>query len=110
MFNGRHPVVDRPAGASLRNWTTVLGRTVADHGADTVYIFGHAGGTLPVTGSRAELQTMRNYLNALLEHVAAERKAGRTREQVVAVEAPLRGFEGHGPLNATILSAAWDEE
>jgi glyoxylase-like metal-dependent hydrolase (beta-lactamase superfamily II) len=110
MFNGRHPVADRPAGASLRNWTTVLGRTVADHGADTVYIFGHAGGTLPVTGSRAELQTMRNYLNALLEHVAAERKAGRTREQVVAVEAPLRGFEGHGPLNATILSAAWDEE
>lgn len=109
MFNGRHPVVDRPAGASLANWISVLERTVADHDADTVYIFGHAGGTQPVTGSRAELGTMRDYLTALLDHVAAERKAGRTREQAVAAEAPLRGFEAHGPLNATILGAAWDD-
>jgi cyclase len=109
MFNGRHPVVDRPSGASLANWITVLNRTAADHAADTVYIFGHAGGTLPVTGSRAELQTFGNYLQALLDHIRAERTAGKTREQAVAVTTALKGFEGHGPLNPTILGAAWDE-
>lgn len=109
MFNRRHPVVDRPAGASLANWITVLERTVADHEADTVYIFGHAGGDHPVTGSRADLDLMRDYLTELLEHVRTEQQAGRSREQALGVTAPLAGFEEHGPLNPTILGAAWDE-
>lgn len=110
MFNGRHPVVDRPAGASLENWIAVLNRTAADHAADTVYIFGHAGGVLPVTGSRAELQTFANYLQALLAHTRTERKAGKTRDQALTVTTPLAGFEGHGPLTPAILGAAWDED
>lgn len=109
MFNGRHPVVDRPAGASLRNWMTVLERTVADHNADTVYVFGHGGTNMPVTGSRAELLRMRDYLSALLDHARAEMKAGRSRDQITTSTATLKGFEGHGPLNATVLSAAFDE-
>jgi alkanesulfonate monooxygenase len=40
MFNQRHPLVDRPAGALLRNWMRVLDQTVQDHAPDTVYIFG----------------------------------------------------------------------
>jgi cyclase len=109
MFNRRHPVVDRPAGASLRNWMSVLEQTTADHTNDTIYIFGHGGGDAPVTGSRAELLTMRDYLGALLAHVQAEMKAGKTREQVTAVTTPLARFETHGALNATILGAAYDE-
>jgi cyclase len=109
MFNRRHPVVDRPAGASLANWMSVLQKTTADHANDTVYIFGHGGTGAPVTGGRADLLTFRDYLGALLAFVAAEKKAGKTREQVTAVTTPLPGFDGHGPLNATILGAAFDE-
>ena len=109
MFNGRHPVVDRPAGASLRNWIGVLEKAAAAHTADTIYIFGHSGGNLPLTGSRAELMTMRNYLTALLAHVESEIKAGKTREQITAATGLLKGFDGHGPLNAAVQGAAFDE-
>src|SRR5690606_40052313 len=63
MFNRRHPVVDRAAGATMRNWMTVLDRTVEDHAADTVYIFGHANSEQPVTGGRDDLMVLRNYLD-----------------------------------------------
>jgi glyoxylase-like metal-dependent hydrolase (beta-lactamase superfamily II) len=109
MFNGRHPVVDRPAGASLRNWISVLEKTTADHAADTVYIFGHGGTNMPVSGARADLMRFRDYLTALLDHVRAEMKAGKTKEQIAAGTGLLKGFEGHGPLNAAVQNAAYDE-
>ncbi len=37
----RNPRADRPAGASIVNWVSVLENTVKDHDNDTVYIFGH---------------------------------------------------------------------
>src|SRR5690606_27637230 len=66
MFHQRHPVVDRAAGATIRNWMTVLERTVQAHDGDTVYIFGHANTGLPVIGGRAELERFRDYFEALL--------------------------------------------
>lgn len=109
MFNRRAPVVDRPAGASLKNWTSVIERAAADHSADTVYIFGHAGMGAPVTGGRPELMTMRDYLTAVIAFVEAERKAGRTREQITTITTPLPRFEGHGPLTSAVLTAAYEE-
>ena len=109
MFNFRQPVIDRPAGALLRHWITVVERTAADHGADTIYIFGHAGAGAPITGGRADLLVMRDYLTALLDFVGAERKAGRTREQILAIRTPVPKFEKHGPLSEAVLTAAHDE-
>jgi glyoxylase-like metal-dependent hydrolase (beta-lactamase superfamily II) len=43
MFNRRHPVVDRPAGALMKNHISVLEAVAKDHNNDTIYIFGHAG-------------------------------------------------------------------
>lgn len=96
MFHGRHPVVDRPAGATMRGWMDVLQRTMSDHDADTVYIFGHAGAGLPVTGSRGDLARFRDYLGAVLAFVEAQVKAGRSREEVLAMRDPLPGFEAYG--------------
>src|SRR5262249_37199424 len=45
----RHPRVDRPAGASVKGWVTVLEAVVKDHNADTVYIAGHSKVGTPVT-------------------------------------------------------------
>lgn len=116
MFNRRHPFVDRPAGASIRNHIVVLEAVVKDHSNDTQYIFGHSGPQpapatvpFPVTGLRAELMYFRDYLTALLAFVQSEIKAGRSREDVAAVRTPLKGFETHGNLTAAILGAAYDE-
>ncbi len=109
MFNQRHPVVDRPAGASLDNWAGLLEKVVAAHDNETVYIFGHAGGTHPVTGRHGDLTVMRSYLGTLVGYVAGLRKSGRTREDIVAITTPLPNFPGHGALTPAILGAAYDE-
>jgi glyoxylase-like metal-dependent hydrolase (beta-lactamase superfamily II) len=116
MFNRRHPVVDRPAGALMRNHISVLEAVVKEHNNDTIYIFGHSGnppapatGPFPVTGPRAELMYFRDYLTALLGFVQGEIKAGKTRDDIIAIATPLPKFETHGNLNRTILGAAYDE-
>ena len=109
MFNLRHPVIDKPAGASLKNWASVLDLAAADHESDTMYIFGHSGAGAPVIGGRADLATMRDYLNALLAFVEKEMKSGKTREQVLAAKPTLPGFDKHGPLGAAQVNAAFDE-
>jgi cyclase len=113
MFNQRHPVVDRAAGATIRNWMTVLDRTARDHAADTVYIFGHANTGLPVTGDRTALAAFRDYFGALLAFVEAQARAGRTREEILAMREPLKGFESYGPFGQPgprdALTCAYEE-
>ena len=109
MFHLRQPVIDRPAGAWLRNWIGVIEQAAADHNADTMYIFGHAGTGAPITGARADLLVMRDYLTALLDFVQAERKAGKSREQILAIRTPVPKFDKHGPLTEAVLTAAHDE-
>jgi glyoxylase-like metal-dependent hydrolase (beta-lactamase superfamily II) len=113
MFNQRHPVVDRAAGASLRNWMTVLDRTIRDHTADTMYIFGHANTNLPVTGNQSDLTRFRDYLGAVLAFVDRHVKAGRTRDEVLAMRDPLVGFESFGRFGAAgprdPLTCAYEE-
>lgn len=109
MFNRAHPVIDRVNGASIANWSTVLRKTASDLTADTIYIFGHSGNNFPVTGSRADLLHHANYLEALLEFVRAQVKAGRTRDDVVALRETIKGFEDYGPLIARPLGPAYDE-
>jgi cyclase len=116
MFNRRHPVVDRPAGALMKNHIVVLEAVMKEHANDTQYIFGHSGmqaapatGQFPLTGTRQDLMYFRDYLTALLAYVQSEIKAGKSRDEVTAVRTPLKDFESHGNLNATILGAAYDE-
>ena len=97
-FHRRHPVVDRAAGATMRNWARVLEHVVNAHARDTIYIFGHAGEGLPVTGSAADLLHFRDYLAAVLAFVERHVAAGRSREEILAMRAPLAGFEAWGPF------------
>lgn len=112
-FHRRHPVVDRAAGASMRNWARVLEHVVNGHARDTIYIFGHAGEGLPVTGSSADLLQFRDYLGAVLAFVERHVAAGRSREEVLAMRAPLAGFEAWGPFGQPgardPLTVAWEE-
>ena len=109
VFNRRHPFIDRPGGASIANWIKVLDGTVADHDAGTIYIFGHANPAFPVTGGNADLLYMRDYLSALLDFVRGEMKAGKSKDDILKIVDPLKGFPDHGPLIARVLTAAFDE-
>jgi glyoxylase-like metal-dependent hydrolase (beta-lactamase superfamily II) len=113
MFNQRHPVVDRAAGATIRNWMTVLERTVRAHNADTVYIFGHSNTNVPVTGDRTALNQFRDYLGALLAFVESHVKAGRSRDEILAMRDPLAGFAAFGrfgqPGPRDALTCAYEE-
>ncbi len=113
MFNRRHPVVDRAAGATLRGWTTALDGALADHDADTLYIFGHAATDLPVTGQREDVVHFQDYLGAVLAFVEAQVKAGHSEDEIMAMREPLTGFEEFGPFGRTspreILTCAYAE-
>lgn len=113
MFHRRHPVVDGPAGATLRGWMEVLERTVETHARDTVYIFGHAGAGFPVTGSFTDLLRFRDYLDAVLVAVDRAIRAGEDRAAFIVAGPTLEGFEDFGPFGQPgpreVRSCAWDE-
>jgi glyoxylase-like metal-dependent hydrolase (beta-lactamase superfamily II) len=109
MFNRMHPVIDRTNGASIANWIVVLQTVAKELPADTIYIFGHAGQGREVTGSRDDLARHAGYLGALLDFVRGQVKAGKTREQVVALTDVIPGFDDYGPLVARPLGPAFDE-
>jgi glyoxylase-like metal-dependent hydrolase (beta-lactamase superfamily II) len=112
VFNRLYPVVDRPGGATFRGWIKALEDSAAAYPADAIYIFGHGSAKFGVTGSRADLGVIRDFLSAVLERVQGEVAAGHEKSQVVAVD-NLPGFpDFHTPLPnrlGGILGAAFDE-
>jgi cyclase len=91
-FFERHPIVDRPVGASVRGWIRLLEAVHADHNDQTIFIFGHAKMGTPVTGQRAGLLTLRDYFTAVLDHVQRGISARQSKEQITAVQS-LPRFE-----------------
>jgi glyoxylase-like metal-dependent hydrolase (beta-lactamase superfamily II) len=108
MFSHRHPRVDRPSGASIRNWITILEKVTSAHTPDTIYIFGHSKVGLPLTGSRTDLLGFRDYFTALLAFVQKEIAAGKTVEEV-AKTPQIPGFPDHEGAPAGTLQMAYEE-
>jgi cyclase len=109
VFNRMHPYIDKPAGASIAGWITLLERAVKGHAPDTIFIFGHAQAGWKPTGDSKDLLFMRDYLSALLDYARGEVKSGRPRAEVIKSTAVLKGFPDHGPLIERVVSAAYDE-
>jgi glyoxylase-like metal-dependent hydrolase (beta-lactamase superfamily II) len=86
VFNRIYPVIDRVGGGSIRNWIVILEKVAKDYPADAIYVFGHGGEKFGVTGQRAELLVLRDYLTALLEHVQAQISAGKTKAEISTLE------------------------
>lgn len=112
MFNRLYPVIDRPGGASIRAWIKLLEKVASDYPADAIYVFGHANPKFKVTGERAELLVLRDYLSGLLDYTQKQIAAGKSKEEIVALE-NLPGFpDFHQPLPNRLginLSVAYDE-
>ena len=95
VFHYRPPFIDVPGGASTRHWITVLERAHAAFSDDTVFIFGHAN--VPrygITGTRADLLVMRDFLGALVDFVQQGIDAGYSVEALEKTEV-LPGFPRH---------------
>ena len=113
VFRQRHPVVDRPAGGTIKHWVDVLEMIERAHDNDTIYVFGHAREGAGTSGTVADLRSMRDYLTAVLDLVQKSIAAGKSREDLTAIAA-LPGFEDfqsvppRGTL-ANVLGAAFDE-
>ena len=91
VFNRLYPYIDRPGGASTRNWVKQLEAAHEAFPADAIYVFGHGNPKFGVTGPRDDLLVMRDLLQALLDHVATGLKAGRDKAAITALD-NLPGF------------------
>ena len=112
MFNRLHPRVDRPSGASIRNWMKILENAARNH-KDAIFIFGHGKPGAAITGNAQELLHLRDYFTAALDHVQKGIKAGQSQEQIVGVES-LPKFEDYASSGQVLnlkgtLTAAYEE-
>jgi cyclase len=113
VFNRAWPFIDRDGGASVRGWIAALEAIASEHPARTLYVFGHVGVGAPVTGSRAEVLLQRDLLSGALDIAQRAMSAGRSREEVVAIDA-IPGFPDHTSISARLnagatIGAAYDE-
>jgi glyoxylase-like metal-dependent hydrolase (beta-lactamase superfamily II) len=108
MFSNRHPRVDRPSGASIKNWMVLLEKVTKEYAADTRYIFGHSKMRTPVTGTRQDLLAFRDYFTGVLDYVQKGIAAGKSADEITKVAAvpKFETFEGN-PTGT--LTAAYEE-
>src|SRR5687767_9237634 len=107
-FYLRHPRVDRPSGASIKNWIVTLESVAKDHPADTIYIAGHSKVNLPVTVTRADVLKFRDYFSGLLAYVQKGIASGQSAQQIVKVAA-VPGFADYEGNPEGTIQAAYDE-
>ncbi|HLG55501.1 MAG TPA: MBL fold metallo-hydrolase [Vicinamibacterales bacterium] len=105
MSHQRHPRVDRPSGASIRNWLVSLEKVTKDHNADTIYIFGHSKVGSPVTGPRGDLLALRDYFSAMLDYVQKGIAAGKSADEIIKAGLPQFAANEGTPA----LQVAYDE-
>jgi glyoxylase-like metal-dependent hydrolase (beta-lactamase superfamily II) len=108
MFSTRHPRVDRPSGASIKNWIATLEKVTKEYAADTRYIFGHAKMGMAVTGTQKDLLGFRDYFAGLLDYVQKGIAAGKSADEITKV-ASLPKFEGFEGNPTGTIQAAYDE-
>lgn len=109
MFNRRHPFVDRSAGASAKNWVTVLDKTTKKFDNKTLYVFGHAADGYPVTGTADDLKQFGEYLTKVWQFVEGEVKAGKTKEEILKTTTLPFDSQWKGDGLERPLTAIYDE-
>lgn len=109
MFNRRHPVIDRSAGANIRHWSEVLEKTLNTFDNETLFVFGHAADPEKITGNKEDLKAFKNYLEKLVSFAEAEFKAGKTKDEFIKNTSIPGETEWKGDGIARALTAAYEE-
>jgi cyclase len=110
VFNRRWAFIDRSAGASVKNWIIVLDKIQAQFDNDTLFVFGHAFDPEKITGNKADIKAMQDYLKNLLAFVNSEIKAGKTKEEIMKATSIPGVTEWQGDGIERGLQAAYEEE
>ena len=84
LFNRRFPYIDPAAGGNFSSWIDVLKKIRKAYDRDTVFIFGHAADSYPVTGDRDDVVAFRNYLLSLRKYVKQEKRKGTSLDDLKA--------------------------
>ncbi|WP_138431553.1 MBL fold metallo-hydrolase [Fodinibius saliphilus] len=92
VFNRMNPYTDRPAGASMQNWVTILETVADEYPADAKYIFGHGKPEYGITGAKEDVLVMRNYLSGIIEYVQEGIEQGKSKDEITKIKS-LNGFE-----------------
>lgn len=87
LFNRRYPFVDRSAGASVKNWITVLDKALSTFDKETLFVFGHAFNPEKITGNKDDIKVFQDYLSKLWNFVEGEIKAGKSKEEILKITA-----------------------
>ena len=110
VFNRRWAFIDRSAGASIKNWIIVLDKIQAQFDNDTLFVFGHAFDPEKVTGNKADIKAMQDYLKNLLAFVNSQIKAGKTKDEIMKASSIPGVTEWQGDGIDRGLQAAYEEE
>lgn len=109
VFNRRYAVIDKSAGANIKNWITVLDKALATFDDNTIFIFGHAFDPEKVSGNKEDIKAMQNYLSKLLEFVEGEIRAGKSKEEILKAKSIPGVDEWKGEWIERGLAAAYEE-
>ncbi len=108
LFNQLPPYIDRSSGANIANWIQIMQKARRTFDNDTLFIFGHSADPEKVTGSQQDLVAFQDYLEKLMAFVAAEIKAGKTKDAIIKVkEIPGISWKNSGAERS--LTAAYEE-
>jgi glyoxylase-like metal-dependent hydrolase (beta-lactamase superfamily II) len=94
VFNRIYPFLDRPGGSSVRGWLKALEEVGRNYPKDVQIICGHGKQPFGVTGTLAEVTLQHDFFSALVAHVEAEMKAGKSRDEIIKLK-NLAGFPDH---------------
>ena len=109
MFNRMYAFIDNSAGASTRNWITVLDKALKKYDNDTLFVFGHAADPDKVTGNKDDLKAMQDYLRRLLDFVDGWVKAGKSKDDLLK-QTSIPGLDDwHGEGIKWGLDATYDQ-
>jgi cyclase len=109
VFNRRFPFIDQANGAHIGNWIKGLDQMYNQFDKDTLIIFGHSLDPEKVVGNKEDVKAFKNYLESLLAFVAAEIKAGKTKEEILKATTIVGAPEWKGDGIARSLTAAYTE-
>src|SRR5579871_2548138 len=109
MFNRRWAFIDRSAGASIKNWITVLDKALGTFDNNTIFVFGHAFDPEKVTGTKDDLKAMQDYLTKLLDFVGKEIKAGKSKDDILKEKSIPGVTEWQGDGIERGLQATYEE-
>lgn len=111
VFHKIYPNIDRSAGASVKNWITVLEKAYNKLDKNTKIICGHGQKPEDVIVTRDFLKQQQFYLENLLSFVEKEIKAGKTKEELLLIKIIPGADEWKDAFNfvKVNLAAAYEE-